>query len=123
MPLVRRFEDWLHVQCQHMNKDMAWTVPQIAEQLPIFPGWSCATEAATGQAKCLWRQWSLSNFESVKMALHEIFHIADEQDHHPEVTFTYSSLTVKWSTHSADGITDNDWACAALVDDALRNLG
>ena len=59
----------------------------------------------------------------MKLAVHAITHLADDEDHHPEVTFSYNRVKVQWSTHSANGITDNDWACAAKLDDALKHVG
>ena len=34
--------------------------------------------------------------------------IADGADHHPDITIGYKRVTVRWSTHSAGGITDRD---------------
>ena len=34
--------------------------------------------------------------------------IADAADHHPDITIGYKRVTVRWSTHSAGGITDRD---------------
>ncbi len=46
--------------------------------------------------------------------------LAREQDHHPQVQFGYNTLSVEFSTHSAGGISNNDWICAALLEAALE---
>ncbi len=34
--------------------------------------------------------------------------LADAEDHHPDIDIRYRTVTVRWSTHSAGGITDRD---------------
>ncbi len=43
-------------------------------------------------------------------------YIAIQQDHHPDIAFGYKTATVTFSTHAADGLTENDFICAAKVD-------
>lgn len=42
--------------------------------------------------------------------------IATREAHHPDITFTYNTATVLWSTHAVDGLTENDFICAAKCD-------
>ncbi|HEX4844183.1 MAG TPA: 4a-hydroxytetrahydrobiopterin dehydratase [Limnobacter sp.] len=121
--MIRPASDWLHVGCQHCGPDEGWTVQQIEAQLPEFDGWAVEIEAQGKQGTRLWRRYNFSNFEGVKMAVHALMHLADDEDHHPEASFSYNWLEVRWSTHSAGGISDNDWACAAKLDDLLRHMG
>ncbi|MCQ8896892.1 4a-hydroxytetrahydrobiopterin dehydratase [Limnobacter humi] len=107
--------------CRHL--DTAWSGEQVASQLKEFPHWAVEFSAHSAQPICLWRTYAFANFEGVKMAVHALMHLADDEDHHPDVHFGYNRLTVKWSTHSAGGVSDNDWACAAKLDDALRHVG
>lgn len=120
---VRPLEDWLHMPCQHLGEGDAWNAEHIEAQLDSFENWSVEFDAQGKMARCLWRQYAFANFESVKLAVHAITHLADDEDHHPEVTFSYNRVRVQWNTHSANGITNNDWACAARLDDALKHIG
>lgn len=120
---IRPLSDWLHVKCQHLAEGHAWSPDEIERQLNEFENWSVEFDSKSEKARSLWRQYAFANFEGVKLAVHAITHLADDEDHHPETTFTYNRLKVKWNTHSADGITDNDWACAAKLDDALKHIG
>ena len=43
--------------------------------------------------------------------------IADAADHHPDITIGYKRVTVRWSTHSAGGITDRDRELAERTDE------
>lgn len=45
--------------------------------------------------------------------------IASVEAHHPDVSFGYNTATVLFETHAADGLTENDFICAAKVDALL----
>jgi 4a-hydroxytetrahydrobiopterin dehydratase len=42
--------------------------------------------------------------------------IAISEGHHPELVVNYGTCDVKWSTHAINGLSDNDFICAAKVD-------
>lgn len=42
--------------------------------------------------------------------------IAIAEGHHPVLTVTYGSCVVSFTTHAVNGLTDNDFICAAKVD-------
>lgn len=46
--------------------------------------------------------------------------IAHRQDHHPDLAVSYGHCKISWSTHSAGGLTRNDFICAARVDALTR---
>ena len=41
---------------------------------------------------------------------------AEEADHHPDITITYKTVSLVYSTHSAGGLTEKDFAGAAEAD-------
>jgi 4a-hydroxytetrahydrobiopterin dehydratase len=41
---------------------------------------------------------------------------AEEADHHPDITISYKRVTLVYSTHSAGGLTEKDFAGAAAAD-------
>lgn len=47
--------------------------------------------------------------------------IAHREDHHPDIKFGYKTCQVSYSTHSAGGVTENDFICAAKVDELLKH--
>ena len=42
--------------------------------------------------------------------------IAISEGHHPELVLNYGSCEVKWTTHAINGLSDNDFICAAKID-------
>jgi 4a-hydroxytetrahydrobiopterin dehydratase len=49
--------------------------------------------------------------------------IAESEGHHPDLEVNYGRVLVKWSTHAVDGLTENDFICAAKVDQLVSDLG
>ena len=42
--------------------------------------------------------------------------IAIQEGHHPELIVNYATCDVSYSTHAVNGLTDNDFICAAKTD-------
>jgi len=40
----------------------------------------------------------------------------DREDHHPDLTVGYNKSRVEYSTHAFDGLSENDFICAAKAD-------
>jgi 4a-hydroxytetrahydrobiopterin dehydratase len=45
--------------------------------------------------------------------------IANAEDHHPDLTVSYSKCTVRFNTHDVNGISVSDFFCASKVDALL----
>lgn len=48
--------------------------------------------------------------------------IAITEGHHPDMQVSYGNCIVRWTTHAVGGLTDNDFICAAKVDQ-LNGIG
>ena len=46
--------------------------------------------------------------------------IAISEDHHPVLTISYGSCHVAYTTHAINGLSDNDFICAAKIDRLTR---
>lgn len=119
---LRSPDQWTTLTCQHIGPEGLWQQAQLDQQLVQFVGWAVAY-SAKGMATGLVKRYTFDNFEGVKLALSALNLLADEEDHHPLATYSYAFLEVCWNTHSAGGISDNDWICAAKLDQALKHLG
>ncbi len=47
--------------------------------------------------------------------------ISHREDHHPDIELGYNTVRVRYTTHAIDGLSVNDFICAAKVD-ALFDL-
>jgi len=64
--------------------------------------------------------FEFTSFTAVKDAITEIMRIAGERDHHPDVTFGYSTIEVKTVTHDADNqITEKDFKLAEAISNSI----
>lgn len=79
----------------------------IAALLPQVPGWAVADGA-------LVREFKLPDYRATIAFVNAVAHLAEQEDHHPEMTVGYATCRVSWTTHSAGGsLSDNDFICAA----------
>ena len=62
------------------------------------------------------KEWSFKNFQQTWNFVCEVAELAEEEDHHPTVCFTYGQATVTLWTHKIDGLHDNDFILAAKID-------
>ena len=78
----------------------------IALRLLTMPGWHFVGDA-------LRRTFELASFADAIAFVTRLAFDAEAADHHPDVTISYKRVTVSWSTHSEDGVTEKDFAGAA----------
>jgi 4a-hydroxytetrahydrobiopterin dehydratase len=73
-------------------------------------------------AGALQKVWDFPDFHHTMAFVNALAWIAHREDHHPDLGVHYGRCVVRYSTHSAGGITARDFACAAMVD-ALQRAG
>jgi 4a-hydroxytetrahydrobiopterin dehydratase len=49
-----------------------------------------------------------------------VAHVANIEDHHPDLEVGYNYCRLVFSTHSIGGLSENDFICAAKVDQIPR---
>jgi 4a-hydroxytetrahydrobiopterin dehydratase len=54
------------------------------------------------------REFEFPSFADAIAFVDRIAEAADAADHHPDIDIRYRRVLVRWTTHSADGITDRD---------------
>jgi len=45
--------------------------------------------------------------------VNRVAELADAENHHPDIAVSYKRVTLRWTTHSAGGITEKDREMAA----------
>ena len=66
--------------------------------------------------KSIERTFTRKNHNDISSLINLIIHISNIEDHHPEVTFGYNTAVVKYFTYAIDGLSENDFICAAKLD-------
>ena len=54
------------------------------------------------------RTFELPSFPDAIAFVDRVAELAEAEDHHPDIDVRYKNVTLRWSTHSAGGITDRD---------------
>ena len=74
-------------------------------------GWQLS---ADGQS--LTRAFSFRDFYRTMSFVNALAHIANIEDHHPDLEVGYNYCRVRYSTHAIHGLSSNDLICAAKID-------
>jgi len=86
---------------------------QVSDMLKSLDGWGLKGNEIV-------RTFSFTDFYETMAFVNAIAYIANREDHHPDMEVGYNKCTVKFSTHSVGGLSENDFICAAKVDALLR---
>jgi 4a-hydroxytetrahydrobiopterin dehydratase len=68
------------------------------------------------QGDRLRRELSFDSFRDAIDFIVRVADLAEEANHHPELTNVYSNVTVELMSHDAGGVTDRDIALAREID-------
>ncbi len=66
--------------------------------------------------KAIQRQFALRDFYHTMSFVNALAHVANVEDHHPDLELGYNYCRVRFSTHAIGGLSDNDFICAAKID-------
>jgi 4a-hydroxytetrahydrobiopterin dehydratase len=59
------------------------------------------------------REFELESFAAAIAFVSRVAELAERENHHPDIDIRYRKVLVRWTTHSAGGITDRDRDMAA----------
>jgi 4a-hydroxytetrahydrobiopterin dehydratase len=62
------------------------------------------------------RTFELPSFAEAIAFVRRVAELAESENHHPDIAVSYKKVTLRWTTHSAGGITDRDRALAERTD-------
>ena len=66
--------------------------------------------------KAIKREFKFKDFYRTMSFVNALAHIANIEDHHPDLEIGYNYCRVRYSTHEVKGLSDNDFICAAKID-------
>ena len=86
---------------------------QIDELLDQLDGW-------TLQYGTIEKTYTLTNHPHAISFVNVVAWISNWEDHHPQLTVGYNTVKVEYTTHAINGLSENDFICAAKVDAQLK---
>lgn len=70
----------------------------------------------SGDGKYISKHFTFKGFYKTMSFVNAIAWIANQENHHPDLQVGYNYCLVQYSTHAINGLSKNDFICAAKVD-------
>jgi 4a-hydroxytetrahydrobiopterin dehydratase len=86
------------------------TEDEISGGLSRVAGWELAGKAITRVVK-------LSDFRAAMLYVGAVAYLAESANHHPDIAISWNRVTLTLSSHSAGGLTGNDFALAERINE------
>ncbi len=103
-------------KCQVCEGGTPALTPEEAQALlEQVPGWNIREDG-----KALIREFQFKGFYRTMAFVNALAWIANQENHHPDFSVGYNYCHVLFTTHAADGLTENDFICAAKVNALLE---
>jgi 4a-hydroxytetrahydrobiopterin dehydratase len=77
----------------------------------LHPDWTLAPDG-----KSLKRALKFKDFYRTMSFVNAVAHIANVEDHHPDMEVGHGYCRITYSTHAIGGLSQNDFICAAKID-------
>jgi 4a-hydroxytetrahydrobiopterin dehydratase len=77
----------------------------------LSPAWKLSADA-----HALGREFAFRDFYRTMSFVNALAHLANIEDHHPDLEVGYNYCHVTFTTHAIRGLSENDFVCAAKAD-------
>ncbi|MDH5395314.1 MAG: 4a-hydroxytetrahydrobiopterin dehydratase [Gammaproteobacteria bacterium] len=107
----------LHQQhCNNKTRPQLISKALLSTYLTELSHWTCSEDN-----KIISRRCQFTNYYQTLAFINAVAWIAHQENHHPDIQFSYNQCTINYTTHSANGITLFDFICAAHIEQLLLN--
>jgi 4a-hydroxytetrahydrobiopterin dehydratase len=87
----------------------ALTSEQVRMLLGDVPGWAL-------RESHIEKTYRFRNYYETMAFVNAVAWVSHQEDHHPDLEVGYNRCTVRYSTHSVGGLSENDFICAAKLE-------
>lgn len=103
-------DDLTNKQCKPCEGGVpALTTAEANVLLKKIQGWEL-------NDKLISKTYSFKNYYQTMAFVNAVAWISHREDHHPDMTVGYNKCVVNYTTHALNGLSENDFICAAKVD-------
>lgn len=88
------------------EEDARNLMPQLEQDWMLIDG-----------GRMLARTFNFKNFVETMQFVNKIAAVAEEEQHHPDLSISYNTLSIELMTHAIDGLSENDFILAAKIDE------
>jgi 4a-hydroxytetrahydrobiopterin dehydratase len=92
------------------------TAPLTPTQAQLLLAQLASAWVLTEDAHAIRRAFAFRDFYRTMSFVNALAHIANIEDHHPDLEVGYNYCRVTFTTHAIRGLSENDFVCAAKVD-------
>ena len=85
------------------------TPAEIKTHLAQLSGW----EVVNGK---LAKTYPFKNYYETMAFVNAAAWVSHREDHHPDLEVSYNKCRIRYITHAIDGLSENDFICAAKID-------
>ena len=97
-------------KCQPCEGGVApLTAEQVGPMLKGLEGWAL-------EGKEIVKTYRFANYFETMAFVNAAAWISHREDHHPDMLVGYNQCRVAYVTHAIDGLSENDFICAAKLD-------
>lgn len=93
-----------------------FSVDQIEKNMQRLPNWSTKKEPDR-----ITRNFTFKNFLEAMNFVNNIAYICEQEGHHANITISYNKVTLELYTHAINGLSENDFIVAELIDQIWQN--
>lgn len=86
---------------------------QVSKYLSQLPGWQ-------RQGNEIVKTFKFKNYHETMAFVNATAWVSHRENHHPDLEVGYNACKIRYSTHSAGGLSDNDFICAAKIEALLK---
>tara|TARA_B100001057_G_scaffold499047_1_gene608160 strand:+ start:1098 stop:1433 length:336 start_codon:yes stop_codon:yes gene_type:complete len=96
------------------GKTPPFDTTEIHKYLKKVDGWDVKSDA--NKDFYLIKSFNFKNFEKSQVFVNKVGKIAEEENHHPDISFGWGYCKVKIFTHAIKGLAESDFILAAKID-------
>jgi 4a-hydroxytetrahydrobiopterin dehydratase len=85
-------------------------VPTARDMLDELPGWELSEDG-----RMIHRRFEFKGFYRTMSFINAMAWVVNRENHHPDFSAGYNYCDVGFTTHAIDGLSENDFICAAKV--------
>ena len=84
---------------------------QVETLMPQLRDWQ-----TQNSSKELYKEFKFKDFYQTMAFVNAVAWIANQENHHPDLEVGYNYCHIRYFTHAIDGLSQNDFICAAKID-------
>lgn len=111
--MAQAAQDILQKHCKPCEGGVSkYSKQEILEHMPLLDkAWTLDEK---GTALC--REFKFKGFAKTMYFVNAVAYLADQEAHHPDICFGWGYCNVRFTTHAIEGLSENDFICAAKLD-------